>query len=87
MTEAIIIDNQQDATILIYLFLFNSTSFGRCFRPSSGAYHCNYIFWYCPPMLLLVGVAYWVELTPIRNPNQQRRRWKIPEAVVTVICS
>ena len=49
----IIIDNQQDATILIYLFLISSTCFGRCFRPSSGAYHCNYSFWYCPPMLLL----------------------------------
>jgi len=33
----------------------NSTCFGRCFRPSSGAYHCNYSFWYCPPTLLLVG--------------------------------
>jgi len=27
------------------------------------AYHCNYSFWYCPPMLLLAGVVYWVELT------------------------
>ena len=27
------------------------------FRPSSGAYHCSYSFWYCPPMLLLAGVA------------------------------
>jgi len=70
--DIIIIDNQQDATILIYLFLIGCTCFGRCFRPSSGAYHCNYIFWYCPPMLLLAGVAYWVEL---------------PEAVITVICS
>jgi hypothetical protein len=57
------IDNQQDATILIYLFLISPTYFGRCFRPSSGAYHCDYSFWYCPPMLLLAGVAYWVEMT------------------------
>ena len=74
----ITIDNQQEATILIYLLLISSICFGRCFRPSSGAYHCNYSFWYCPPMVLLPGVAYWVELT---------YRWTIPEAVVTVICS
>jgi len=37
-----ITDNQQDATMLIYLFLISSTCFGRYFRPSSGAYHCNY---------------------------------------------
>jgi len=43
----ITIDNQQDATNLIYLFLISSTCFGRCFRPSSEAYHCNYSFWYC----------------------------------------
>jgi len=58
----ITIGNQQDATILIYLLLISSTCFGRCFRPSSGAYHCNYSFWCCPPMFLLAGVAYWVEL-------------------------
>ena len=62
MTEAIIINNQQDATILIYLFLIISTCFGLCFRPSSEAYQCYYSFWYCPPMLLVVGVAYWVKL-------------------------
>jgi hypothetical protein len=37
--------------------------FRAMFRPSSGAYHCNYSFSYCPPMLLLAGVAYCVELT------------------------
>ena len=78
----ITIDNQQDATILIYLLLISSTCFGRCFRPSSTAYHCNYSFWYCPLMLLLAGVAYWVEFT-----SQQQHRWTTPEAVVTVICS
>jgi len=50
-------DNQQDATTLIYSFLISSSCFGRCFRPSSGAYHCNYSFWYCPPMLLLAAPA------------------------------
>ena len=35
-------DNKQDAIILIYLLLNSCTCFGRCFRPSSGAYHCNY---------------------------------------------
>jgi len=55
------IDNQQDATILIYLFLIGFTCFGRCFRPSSGAHRRNYSFCCCPWMLLLAGVAYWVE--------------------------
>jgi len=54
IVSIIIIDNKQDATILIYLFLISSTCFGRCFRPSSGAYRCNYS---CSPMLLLAGVA------------------------------
>jgi len=36
----ITIDNQQDATVLIYLILITSTCFGWCFRPSSGAYYC-----------------------------------------------
>jgi len=58
-----VIDTQQDATILIYLLLINSTFLGRSFCPSSGAYHRNYSFWYFPPMLLVVGVAYWMELT------------------------
>jgi len=48
---------------LIYLFVITSTRFGRYFRPSSGAYHCNYSFWYFPPTLVLAGVAYWMELT------------------------
>jgi len=46
-------DNQQDATVTIYLLLISSICFGRCFRPSSSA---NYS---CPPMLLLAaGAAY-----------------------------
>jgi len=73
----IIIDNQEDATILIYLFLNSSTCFGRCFRPSSGAYHCNYS---CSPMVLLAGVS-------VRNTSQQHHRWAISEAAVTVKCS
>jgi len=55
------IDNQQVATILIYLLLIGFTCFGRCFRPSSGAYRCNYSCCYCPRMLLPAGVAYRVE--------------------------
>ena len=35
IVSTITIDNQQDATILIHLFLISSTCFGRCFRPSS----------------------------------------------------
>ena len=56
--RAITVDNQQDATILIYLILISSICFGRSFLPSLGAYYYNYSFWYCPPMLLLFGVAY-----------------------------
>jgi len=63
IVNVIQIDNQQDATVLIYLLLISSTCFGRSFRPSSGAYHCNYSFWYCPLMLLLAGVEYCVEMT------------------------
>jgi len=47
IVSLITIDNQQDATILIYLLVIISTCFGRCFRPKSGTYHCNYSFWYC----------------------------------------
>jgi len=43
------IDNHQDATILIYLLLISSTCFGRCFRPPSAAYHCNYWLKSVPP--------------------------------------
>jgi len=43
------IENQQDAPGMIYLLLISSTCFGRRFRPSSGAYHCNYSFLYCIP--------------------------------------
>ena len=32
---------------MVYLLLIRSTCFGRCLRPSSGAYHYNYSFWYC----------------------------------------
>ena len=59
----ITIDNQQDAAVMINLLLVSCTCFGRCLRPSSEAYHCNYSFWYCPPMFLLAGVAYWLELS------------------------
>ena len=53
----IVNDDQQDATFwFIYLFLISSTCFGRCFRPSSGAFDCIYSFWYCPLMLLPAGV-------------------------------
>jgi len=63
INSVITIDNQQYATVLIYLLPISSTCFGRCFRPSSGAYHCNYS---CPPMLLLAGVAY--HGTPASGP-------------------
>ena len=56
-------DDQQDELFwLIYLFLISSTCFGRCPRPSSGAFDCIYSFWYCPPILLLAGVVDEMEL-------------------------
>jgi len=63
IVSVITIDNQHDATILISLFLISSTCFRRCFLPSPGTCHCNYNFCYCPPMLLLAGVAYWVKFS------------------------
>ena len=48
LTIGITIDNQQDETVVIYLLLISSTCSRWCFCPSSGAYHCNYSFWYCP---------------------------------------
>jgi len=60
IVSVITIDNQQDATILFYLFLISSTCFWKYFRPS-GAYHCNYRSWYC-------------QLHPICNASQQQHR-------------
>ena len=56
IVSVIVIDNQQDTTILIYLLLISSTCFGRCFRQSSGATSvdnsrcCSY-----NDMLLMIG--------------------------------
>ena len=49
---------------LIYLFLISFTCFGLCLRPSSGAPNCIYSCWYCPPVLMLVGVMdkMWTQL-------------------------
>ena len=69
------IDNQQYATILIYLLLISSTCFERCFRPSAGAYKCNYSFWYCPPMLLLLlGGTDLSQFHPTRNTSQKQHQ-------------
>ena len=68
ITSAVTVGNQQFATF--YLFtLISSTCFGRCFRPSSGAYHCNYRFCYCPPMLLCLRASL-VQLQLITNKMQ-----------------
>jgi len=42
---------------LICLSLISSTCFGRCFRQTSGAYHCNYNTISCSysDMLLMIG--------------------------------
>jgi hypothetical protein len=67
----IVIGDQQDATILIdlfiYLFLISSTGFGRCIRPSSGALDCIYSFWYCPPILPPAGVMDEMEVRSISS--------------------
>jgi len=71
----IIIDNQQASNILIYLFLNSSTCFGLCFRPSSGAFHCNYSFYYCPPMFLLARVLIMFHPKGLKSvpPNTQHQ--------------
>jgi len=54
--------NKMQLFWFVYLFLIGFTSFGGCFRPSSGALDCIYIFWYCPPILLPAGVMNEMEL-------------------------
>jgi len=52
----------KDVTLwFINLYPICCTCFGRCFRPSSGAFDCIYSFWYSPPMLLPAGVMYEME--------------------------
>ena len=81
--------NKMQLYRFIYLFLVSSTCFGRCFRPSPGARDCIYSFWYCPPLLLPVGVMDEMELTfhIIHDTSRQQYRWTISEAVNTVKCS
>ena len=59
--------NQQDAAILIYLFLKSSTCFRRSLRPSSGANNCTHSFRYCQPVLLPVGMVAEMELTSVSS--------------------
>jgi len=49
--------NQQDATILIDLFLKRSTCFRPFLRPSSGAHNWTHSFGFCQPTLLLAGIV------------------------------
>jgi len=51
--------NRKDATTFDYLFLKDSTSFGRFLRPSSGAHNCTFSFRYCQPILLHAGIFNW----------------------------
>jgi len=48
IASIIVNDDQQDATVLVYLFIYlfliSSTCFGRCLRPSPGALACIYSF-------------------------------------------
>jgi len=76
------IDNQQDATILIYLLLSAVHVSGDVFAhrqeritvtTASGNVHC------CWWLVCVLGGT--------RNTSQQQRRWTLPEAVVTAICS
>jgi len=57
---------QQDATIFHYLFLKDSTCFGRFLLPSSGA-HNLYIQLYCQPIVLQAGIVDVMELTWYRG--------------------
>jgi len=87
--SVITIDNQQDATILIYLLLISSTCFGRCFSPiirSSSLYLQLLVLstdvaagWCC----VLGGN----QLHPTRYTSQQQHQWTIPEAVDTAMSS
>ena len=74
---------------LFYLFLVNSTCFGRCFRPSSGARDCIYSIWYSPPILLSAGVMdeLGLQFQLIHDTSRQQYRWTVPDAVNTVTCS
>jgi len=73
--KPIIINNQQDATILIYLFLISSTCSDDVF-----IHHQELI-----NVTTVSGNAHrcccWLVLC-IRNTSQQQHRWTIPEAVV-----
>ena len=81
----IVNDDQQDATILAYLFIHNQLyMFRGCLRPSSGALDCIYSFWYYPPTLLLAGVMDEVEFHLIHDTSLQQHRWTISETANTV---
>ena len=57
IVSIIVIDDLQDANILVYLFFPNQLyMFRAMFCQSSGALDCIYIFWYRPMVLLLAGV-------------------------------
>ena len=75
---------------LVYLFIYlhpiSSTCFGRCFRPSSGAFDCIYSFWYSPPMLLPAGVMDDLEIHLVHDTARKQHRWTISESVNTVTC-
>jgi len=54
--------NQQDATIFDYLFLKDSTCFGRFLRRSSGTHNCALSFRHCQPILLQAGIVAEMEM-------------------------
>ena len=83
--------DQQDATILAYLFIPNQL---YTFRAMSSpiirsTWQYLYSFWYFPPILLLDVVMDEMEhqFHLIHDISQQHYRWKISEAVNTVKCS
>ena len=63
IVSIIVNDDQQDATILAYLFIPNQLYVFRAMSsPSSGARDRIYSFWYCSTILLLAGVMDEMEL-------------------------
>ena len=61
ITWFLIISNKMQL-FFYYLFLKDSTCFGRFLRPSSGTHNCTFSFRYCQPVLLQAGIEDEMEL-------------------------
>jgi hypothetical protein len=73
------------AQFIIPLFLDYSTCFGQYYRSSSGAYNCNYSFWFYTCLSLPAAVmAKWEQFPLSHDSGRQRQTCLKPEAVITV---